>query len=68
MTLLQAARNSWPLMVPLLRCRLPRAGALEALDALEDAGVADAALLAHLRGPGPHVRGCFALDLLLGKR
>jgi hypothetical protein len=24
-------------------------------------------LLAHLRGPGPHVRGCCALDLLLGK-
>lgn len=24
-------------------------------------------LLAHLRGPGPHVRGCWALDLVLGK-
>lgn len=24
-------------------------------------------LLAHLRGPGPHVRGCWAVDLLLGK-
>lgn len=24
-------------------------------------------LLAHLRSPGPHVRGCFALDLILGK-
>ncbi len=24
-------------------------------------------LLAHLRGPGPHARGCWALDLLLGK-
>lgn len=24
-------------------------------------------LLAHLRSPGPHVRGCWALDLLLGK-
>ncbi len=24
-------------------------------------------LLAHLRGPGPHVRGCWVLDLLLGK-
>jgi hypothetical protein len=23
-------------------------------------------VLAHLRGPGPHVRGCWALDLLLG--
>ncbi len=36
-------------------------------DALEDAGCADAGLLAHLRGPGPHVRGCWAVDLLLGK-
>src|SRR5262245_30406398 len=24
-------------------------------------------LLAHLRGPGPHVRGCWVVDLLLGK-
>jgi hypothetical protein len=24
-------------------------------------------LLAHLRSPGPHVRGCWALDLLLGR-
>jgi len=31
------------------------------------ADAADAALLDHLRGPGPHVRGCWALDLLLGK-
>jgi hypothetical protein len=36
-------------------------------DALEDAGYADAHLLGHLRGPGPHVRGCWAVDLLLGK-
>jgi hypothetical protein len=36
-------------------------------DALEEAGCADEAVLAHLRGPGPHVRGCWALDLLLGK-
>jgi hypothetical protein len=36
-------------------------------DALEDAGCADTGLLDHLRGPGPHVRGCWALDLLLGK-
>jgi hypothetical protein len=37
-------------------------------DALEDAGCADDALLGHLRGPGPHVRGCWVIDLLLGKR
>jgi hypothetical protein len=36
-------------------------------DALEEAGCTDADLLGHLRGPGPHVRGCWALDLLLGK-
>jgi hypothetical protein len=36
-------------------------------DALEDAGCTDAAILDHLRGPGPHVRGCFALDLILAK-
>jgi hypothetical protein len=36
-------------------------------DALEDAGCSDADLLGHLRGPGPHVRGCWAVDLLLGK-
>jgi hypothetical protein len=36
-------------------------------DALEEAGCADAAILSHLRGAGPHVRGCWAIDLLLGK-
>lgn len=36
-------------------------------DALEDAGCNDAVLLAHLRGPGPHVRGCWAVDLILDK-
>jgi hypothetical protein len=37
------------------------------VDALEEAGCTDEALLLHLRGPGPHVRGCWALDLILGK-
>ncbi len=36
-------------------------------DALEEAGCTEEALLGHLRGPGPHVRGCWAVDLLLGK-
>jgi hypothetical protein len=36
-------------------------------DALEEAGCADEAILSHLRGPGPHARGCWAVDLLLGK-
>jgi hypothetical protein len=36
-------------------------------DALDDAGCADAAILGHLRDSGPHVRGCWVVDLLLGK-
>lgn len=36
-------------------------------DALEEAGCHDEAVLSHLREPGPHVRGCWALDLALGK-
>jgi hypothetical protein len=36
-------------------------------DALEEVGCSDAELLGHLRGPGPHVRGCFAVDAVLGK-
>jgi hypothetical protein len=36
-------------------------------DALEEAGCSDADILDHLRGPGPHVRGCWVVDLLLGK-
>jgi hypothetical protein len=36
-------------------------------DALEDAGCDNADLLSHCRSPGPHVRGCWAVDLLLGK-
>jgi hypothetical protein len=36
-------------------------------DALEDAGCTDADILAHCRGGGEHVRGCWVVDLLLGK-
>lgn len=36
-------------------------------DALEDAGCSEAELLEHLRGPGPHTRGCWTIDLLLRK-
>jgi hypothetical protein len=36
-------------------------------DALEEAGCTDAGMLGHLRGPGPHVRGCWVVDLILGK-
>lgn len=45
---------------------LARLGVLS--DALEEAGCSDADLLEHLRSPGPHVRGCWAVDLILGKR
>jgi hypothetical protein len=36
-------------------------------DALEEAGCDQASLLQWCRGPGPHVRGCWVVDLLLGK-
>jgi hypothetical protein len=36
-------------------------------DALMDAGCADEQILSHGRGPGPHVRGCWVVDLVLGK-
>jgi hypothetical protein len=36
-------------------------------DALEEAGCTDQTVLDHLRSSGPHVRGCWALDLILGK-
>jgi hypothetical protein len=36
-------------------------------DALEDAGCADAAVLGHCRSGREHVRGCWVIDLLLGK-
>jgi hypothetical protein len=37
-------------------------------DALEDAGCDNADLLSHCRSGGEHVRGCWAVDLLLGKQ
>lgn len=36
-------------------------------DALEAAGCECAEILAHCRADGPHIRGCWALDLVLGK-
>jgi hypothetical protein len=35
-------------------------------DALEEAGVTGE-ILDHLRSTGPHVRGCWAVDLILAK-
>jgi len=36
-------------------------------DALEQAGCKDADMLRHCRCPGAHVRGCWVVDLILGK-
>jgi hypothetical protein len=36
-------------------------------DALEEAGCDNPDILNHLRSPGPHVRGCFVVDLLTGR-
>jgi hypothetical protein len=35
---------------------------------LENAGGSETNLLNHLRQPAKHVRGCWALDLVLGKQ
>jgi hypothetical protein len=37
----------------------------ELADALEKVGCNDTVILGHLRGQGVHVRGCWALDLVL---
>jgi hypothetical protein len=37
-------------------------------DALEDAGCDNADILNHCRQPGAHVRGCWVVDLVLGKK
>jgi hypothetical protein len=47
--------------------QLDHTGLAVLADALEEAGCDNGDILSHLRGQGPHVRGCFVLDLLLGK-
>jgi hypothetical protein len=36
-------------------------------DALDEAGCQEPSVLDHLRSSGPHVRGCWPLDLILGR-
>ena len=36
-------------------------------DALEEASCNNADILIHCLGEGPHIRGCWVVDLLLGK-
>ena len=36
-------------------------------DALDDAGCDKPEIIAHCRGNGPHVRGCWVLDIILAK-
>jgi hypothetical protein len=38
------------------------------VDALEEAGCTNTYILDHCRQPGPHVRGCWVVDLILGKK
>jgi hypothetical protein len=40
----------------------------ELVESLEQAGCGEKDILDHCRGPGPHVRGCWVVDLLLGKK
>jgi hypothetical protein len=37
-------------------------------DAFEEAGCTNAGILNHCRLPGEHVRGCWVIDLILGKK
>ena len=57
--------------IPKLAEAIYQEGAFDRLpilaDALEDAGGEAGELLEHLRGPGPHTRGCWAVDGALGK-
>jgi len=46
---------------------LVHAGECRLADALLNAGCEDDEVIDHCRGYRPHVRGCWVIDLLLGK-
>jgi hypothetical protein len=48
-------------------CRSPFHDLPILADALEDAGCDNEEIIAHCRSDGPHVRGCWVVDLILGK-
>jgi hypothetical protein len=52
---------------PLPIGRLDAARLAVLADMLEEAGCTEPELLGHLRSAGPHVRGCAAVDALLGR-
>jgi hypothetical protein len=58
-------------LVPKLARGISDEGAFEQVpilgDALEDAGCDDVEILHHCHEPGEHVRGCWVVDLVLGK-
>jgi hypothetical protein len=66
-----ASRLCWWLPSPRRSRHADEAGDYRGLpllaDALEEAGCTDADLLAHCRSGGGHLRGCWAVDLILGK-
>lgn len=57
--------------IPRLAHTIAEQGSFEYLpvlgDALEEAGCEQAEVVNHCRTPGPHVRGCWVVDLLIGK-
>jgi hypothetical protein len=68
----RAAEASWrtTTVLEVARCAYEArdfGGLLVLADALEEAGCDDQEFLGHLRRGGPHSRGCFVLDALLGK-
>jgi hypothetical protein len=70
-----AGERAWPEWAGGTAARLARAiyeerrfGDLPVLaDALEETGCTDGEILGHLRGPGPHARGCWVVDLILSR-